>query len=374
MRRLFYALLLSLAVYFIFTHREELQLIVEVLGQGDWRWMLAAIGAGLIWIVVIGAALQSTYRLVGIHENLDRLVPLTTAANFVNVVAPSYGAGALAVLIADGRQRKKPAAKVSTAAILYLVYDYLGFIFVLSVGVVILYRRGVLDTVLIAASVFSIIIGLTLIVLTVLGIQSNQKLGKVILWLIRLGNRILYPLMKRNLIEDDRAKSFARNVSEGLQHIQRKPGNLLLPALFALARKAMMMVILYLVSMAFRHPLNLDTLIAGFTTSYLFTIASITPSGVGFVEGAMTVYLTELQVPLAASAVISLAYRGITFWLFMAYGIIAIRWVGYYPRKSALPSTVSANPNPHLKTQNQSTHVNPPREPVSKPNNSVASH
>ena len=333
MRKAFYTIVVTLAVYYIFTHRVELRSVLDVFMQADWRWILAAIGGHILWLVVIGATFQATYRLVGIREKLSRLVPLTTAANLINVIAPSYGAGAMAVLIADGRQREKPAAKVSTAAILYLVYDYLGFMIILPFGLVVMFRNGVLDTVLIAATIFSATIGITLIILAVLGIQSNKKLGKAIIWLIKTVNKVLRPVLRRELIEDSDAESFTHDVTEGLQHIRHSPGNLLAPALLALARKDSMMLILWIASIAFKHPFTIEILLAGFTTSYLFTIASITPSGVGFVEGAMTVYISKMNVPLATAAVISLGYRGITLWLTLAYGLIAIRWVGYKPRK-----------------------------------------
>jgi len=114
LRKLLYVLVLILAIIFIRTHLAELQSVVNILSQGDWRWLLAAVGVQLLWLVNIAAALQSTYRLVGIREHLRHMIPLATAANFVNVVAPSYGLGALAVLISDGNQRGKQAAKVST--------------------------------------------------------------------------------------------------------------------------------------------------------------------------------------------------------------------------------------------------------------------
>jgi uncharacterized protein (TIRG00374 family) len=335
MRKLFYAIILLFAVYFVFTHLEELQLVFDVISQGNLLWLLAAVVMQWIWLVNIAAAFQSTYWLVGVREHLGRMIPLTTAANFVNVVAPSYGLGAMAVLIADGRQRGKPVAKVSTAAVLYLVYDYLGFMIVLSIGLIILYRSGVFDTVLIAASIFTISIALVLFALTILGINSSQKLGQVVLSLIGLANRILHPFLRRNAFSTQRAQAFASDISDGLQNIRRSPGRVLLPGLLALSRKAVLMAILFLVSMAFKHPFSLRVLVAGFTTSYLFTIASITPSGVGFVEGAMTVYISAMGVDLATSAVIALAYRGITFWLTLAYGTVAIRWVGY--RHERLP-------------------------------------
>jgi uncharacterized membrane protein YbhN (UPF0104 family) len=46
----------------------------------------------------------------------------------------------------------------------------------------------------------------------------------------------------------------------------------------------------------------------------------------------MTLVLSSLRVPLAAAAVITLAYRAFTVWLTLAYGLAAIRWVGQAPR------------------------------------------
>lgn len=345
MRKLFYSAILIFATYFAITHRSEINLILDVLEQGDWRWLVAAVGVQLIWLVNIAAALQSTYNLVGIRERLRHLVPLTTAATLVNVIAPSYGLGALAVLIADGRRRGKPIAKVSTAAILYLVYDYLGFMVVLTLGLIVMARYEILDTVLIAASVFAISITIALVILTALGIQSAEKLGQTVLTMSRLANRALSPILKRDVIDSIRAQGFANDFSEGLQHIRRSAGRLLIPGMLALTRKVVMMTMLYLVSVAFHHPLELDTLIAGFATSYLFTIASITPSGVGFVEGGMTLYFTAMGIPLATSAAISVAYRGITFWLVLVYGTIAIRRVGYTPSQIAKTSPTPANPS-----------------------------
>ena len=363
MRKLLYALILLFTIYFIFTHLAELQLILQVLSQGDWRWMLAAVGVQLVWLANIAAAFQSTYRLVGVRERLSHLLPLTMVANFLNVVAPSYGIGALAVLIADGRRRKKPAAKVSTAVILFIVYDYLSFMVVLAVGLIILAKHNALDTVLITASAFAISIAVVLIMLTLLGIQSAERLGQAVLSLTNLINRILRPFLRREFISLSRSQRFADDFSEGLQQIRSSPSGLILPAILALTQKVLMIAILYLVSVAFHYPFNFDTLIACFSTSYLFTIVSITPSGVGFVEGAMTLYLKALQVPLATSAVISVAYRSITFWLILVYGIVAIRWVGYRPVKldhadAAVVGSPSTEIHPHAsRTSSQAGHV-----------------
>ncbi|MEN6393539.1 MAG: lysylphosphatidylglycerol synthase domain-containing protein, partial [Anaerolineaceae bacterium] len=70
---------------------------------------------------------------------------------------------------------------------------------------------------------------------------------------------------------------------------------------------------------------SLGTLIAGFTIGYLFLIVSPTPAGIGVVEGVLTISLRSLNVTLSDSAIITLAYRGITFWVPFIIGFFALR-------------------------------------------------
>jgi uncharacterized protein (TIRG00374 family) len=72
-------------------------------------------------------------------------------------------------------------------------------------------------------------------------------------------------------------------------------------------------------------PAEVGTLVAGFSIGFLFTIVSPTPSGIGVVEGAMTLGLASLGVPLAEATVVTLAYRGLTFWLPFIYGFVTLR-------------------------------------------------
>ncbi|MCC6190535.1 MAG: flippase-like domain-containing protein, partial [Anaerolineales bacterium] len=77
--------------------------------------------------------------------------------------------------------------------------------------------------------------------------------------------------------------------------------------------------------LAFGQPFSSGTLVAGFSLGHLFTIISPTPAGIGVVEGAMTIALRTLRVPLGTATVITLAYRGLTFWLPFFYGFVGLR-------------------------------------------------
>jgi len=162
-------------------------------------------------------------------------------------------------------------------------------------------------------------------------VLSAHRMSRVLVWVTDLGNRILHPILKRDLLDRSKSEAFGLEVAEGLQEIRRSPRSLIIPAIYALLRKAIMVLILFLVSVAFHTPFDPGTLIASFCVSYLFTIASVTPSGVGFVEGAMGLAQTAMGINPATSVGIALTYRGLTFWLVLLYGFFAIRFVGYKP-------------------------------------------
>ena len=86
-----------------------------------------------------------------------------------------------------------------------------------------------------------------------------------------------------------------------------------------------MMSVLMAAFLSFKVPFTAGTIIGGFSISYVFLIVSPTPSGVGIVEGIMPLALSSLRVPWSQAVVITLAYRGITFWLSLGIGAIAFR-------------------------------------------------
>jgi len=61
-------------------------------------------------------------------------------------------------------------------------------------------------------------------------------------------------------------------------------------------------------------------------------IVSPTPSGLGVVEGAMTIALNTLRVEMAAALLITLSYRFITLWFPLAVGAVAFRILGGKPK------------------------------------------
>jgi hypothetical protein len=79
--------------------------------------------------------------------------------------------------------------------------------------------------------------------------------------------------------------------------------------------------------LAFRQPAGPGALVAGYAMCILFWIVSITPQGIGIVEGVTALVLASLGVPAEKAAVIALAFRGLTFWLPFGIGFFQLRRV-----------------------------------------------
>jgi uncharacterized protein (TIRG00374 family) len=166
-----------------------------------------------------------------------------------------------------------------------------------------------------------------------LGMRSAEALGRELARTARLINRLLRPFIHREYLSEGRAYFFAHEVAEGLHEVRRSPSSLYLPLGLAIGSKIFLIIILFLMFLAFKVPASVGTLIAAWSIAYLFLIISPTPAGIGVVEGALTLALNSMFVPLGAATVLALAYRGITFWVPLLGGLIAFRWLSHHEKE-----------------------------------------
>lgn len=317
--------MLLLGVVFFITRFTEVQKIALTLQAGEFSFILLALLTGGLWIVCTGLGYRAVYHVLGMDEERGHMIVLGAAVIFVNVITPSAGASAIATLIGDARRHDRPAARVMVAWALNLLFEYLSLLCVVTLGLAVLARRNTINWGEITASMILLLAALGLGTLLYLGMKSGDLLGRVLAWLARLINHLLRPIIHRDYLEEHRAHTFAYEAAEGIATLRHRPKDLWLPVTLALSNKALLMLTLALLFLAFQVPFSTGTIIAGFSLAYLFVIVSPTPAGVGIVEGVMTLMLNSLNVPLEAAAVITLAFRGITFWLPLLVGMVCFR-------------------------------------------------
>lgn len=325
MRKIILVVAFGLSVYFLISRFQELQSVVGTLQRGEVNFILAALLLVFVLYVNIAATYRAIYQIVGIDETIGRLFLLSIGAYFANIVAPVAGMSGIAMFVSDGRNRGHSAARVTVATAMYILFDYIGFLVVLTLGLAVLARRNELGWPEISASIFLVIIALGITFLLYLGAKSGLQLGKVLALLATFVNKIVKPFIHREYLSIDRAHSFAMEAAEGLSALHMTPTYWIKPLILALNNKAILITIMMMTFLAFRQPFTAGTIIAGFSIGYLFLIVSPTPNGIGVVEGIMTLSLSSLRVPFAAAAVIVLAYRGITFWFPLIPGLVVFR-------------------------------------------------
>ena len=325
MRKFLFALILLLGILFVVVRISEFQVILNTLQNGEFHFLLLATGLQGIWILNIAASYMAIYQAIGVYIPFRDIVLISGAVNFANIIAPSGGMSGIAVLIDHARRKKYSIARAAITNTLYMEFDVLGFLAVLGVGLVVLIRRNNLTLAEITASAILLALASLLTLLLYLGTKSATALDKALTWLTQLINKILMPFVHRKYLSEDRAHSFAAEAAEGLFEIRNSPRSILLPAFFGFSSKVLLLGIFSTMFLAFNVPISVGTLVAGFSIAYLFLIVSPTPAGIGFVEGALTLALVSMYIPLGTAVVITVAYRAFTFWLPLLFGMVCFR-------------------------------------------------
>jgi uncharacterized membrane protein YbhN (UPF0104 family) len=187
-----------------------------------------------------GRMYQSIFHLLGIHESVLTLSRIATAANFVNIVAPTAGAGGVALFAAEARRRGHPAGKATVAAALFLLLDQAAFLVILAMGLIVLFRRNDLDPGEVWASLFLLCIAATYAFVLYLGYRSAEKLGNLLAKVARGVNRLVKLFRRGEYLSEARAHEFAQEISEGFSGLTEKPSSLIRPVLWGIFDKGLL--------------------------------------------------------------------------------------------------------------------------------------
>ena len=326
MKKLLVIFVLFLGIAVVALSFSELETIMSTLRKAHLTFFLLAILAQMIWFITSGRMYQSVFHLLGVHESVMTLSRIATAANFINVVAPSGGVGGVALFAAEAHRRGHPTGKVTVAAALFLLLDQAAFLVVLSLGLIVLVRRNDLDASEITASLVLFAIAIAYAFILYLGYRSEEKLGNLLARAAHIINRVAnFFRRKKDLVSEVRAHEFAHEVSEGFAGLTERTSHLVRPVLWGILDKVLLMGMLVFSFLSFEVPFSTGTIVAGFSLAYLFLIVSPTPSGIGIVEGLMPIALNSLNVDWSHAVLITLTYRTVTFWVPFGVGAWAFR-------------------------------------------------
>jgi len=313
-------------IYLFFRRWGEISTLLETLSQVSWYFILAILALQILGMINRGAFYHALYDFFDIKDGLKRFITLSLSSYFANLVVPSAGLSGVAVFVSEAEKHGMSKTRSTFVNIFGFLMYYAVFLFVLLFGLFyLLFNHQLLRyQVTTAAILFGMVLFMVLVLVAAIEEAARlKKLFKLIAAIANFFSRVM--LNRGNIIKRADVYFASQDVNEGIEHIEKDYKKLWLPTLHVILIELIDIMILYYLFLAFGYPIYPGVLLTTYAISVLFSIISITPSGIGFVEAAMIVVLTSLSVPVELAAVVVFSYRLITYWIPFIIGYFAFK-------------------------------------------------
>lgn len=329
---LIYLILAAAFAYAIYEYREQLVDIYLVLQQGVWYFVAATLLVLGVTIYNQVALYASIYNLLEIPSTKRELLPVYLVRRFVTVAAPSGGFSGWAPFLQFARRRELPIGTVFVANLIYTILWYSAFLVFLLVGLIYLFIMHDLEWFEISAALVMLATDIIMIAVLALSWVAPRVLEMLLSWLATVSERLFGLIKRRPPLSRQQFMVFASDLNQAADLMRRSSlKQVSKPVIHALLNESLLLLMFYLVAQSFGLHINFGVLVAAYSVSILFFVVSPTPGGLGFVEGTLIIVLTTLNVRADQATVVTLAYRGITFWLPFILGFVALRWFRKHP-------------------------------------------
>ena len=328
LRFLPWALVGLVTLGFVLLHRDEWREIGQAARRADAVFLVVAAAAQAAWLAAFGAMFWGSYRAVEAPLSFPRTLPISWAANFLNMVVKSGGMSGMALFLRAAARRGHSGSRATLGYLVTIALGYVEFLLLLAATLVVLWLDGDLRRYELAASSVTFIFLLSAIAGAVVVVQSEDRVRRTYGALAAAVNALAMLLRRGPLMDPSRAGQAGREAEAAARLLRRSPARLLTPTLAGFAKEASAVLVMYAVLRAFDAEASLTLAFAAYTLTILFSYVSILPSGLGLVELSLTALLTRTGIPAAAAALTTVVYRLFQFWTPFLVGALATRFLG----------------------------------------------
>ncbi|MCA9921306.1 MAG: flippase-like domain-containing protein, partial [Anaerolineales bacterium] len=231
----------------------------------------------------------------------------------------------VALYVDEATRRNQSGAKTAVGALLVLVANFGAFLLLLTVALITLFtRHDLLSYEIITGIIMYLYVG-SMVALLGLGLWHPEWLLRVLQKVQNGVNRFSGWFRNPTLVRAGWAEHNADEFAASARAMAAQPRQLLRVLVVALLTHAFDVASLFALFRAFNVTASVGVIIAGYSMTLLFWIVSPTPNGIGVVEGLMPLVYTSLGLPTAEATIITLAFRGLTFWIPFLIGFALLR-------------------------------------------------
>lgn len=307
-------------IWVVVSRLTEIEALARAFLQARWGWLLAAVVVQGLYFLVFAAVYQSAFDTVGVRARIRHVLPVIFAAFVVNVTMPAAGFGGAALFVDDAARRGESPGRAGVGMLLSLVADLTAFVLILAPGMAVLLVAHALEPYEVIAAAILVTIVSALGGVMFIGLWRPGWIRFLLYGLQRIANGMGARFRHPNLVPSEWVERTAGEFAEATAGIAAHPLGLVRTVGLALGAHLLDLATLYTVVLAFHGRIGLGPLVAGYAMAIVFWNVSITPQGIGVVEGVLTLVYTSLGIPADQATLIALGFRGLTFWLPMAVG------------------------------------------------------
>lgn len=326
-RRLFYMATLFLAAATVAVNLGQGRVFWQTLARGRWWWVVLASCLQLVFLLNQSALYTMIYRMFKLPARLGHFFLLVISTAFVSAVVPGGTLSGSGLILYDAQAKRLDFARSLLANLVYYLFDYLAFLIILALALCYLLNRGSLKEYEIIAAIILVVVIAVLSLLLVLIAKRPASFSVLTRRLLHQTEHLPLPWKLAGKIPELESKmdNFIGQLSSALHTITCDRTALFLATVHALLVEGIGLLQLQALFLAFNQNPGAGRLITGYAIGVLFMIVSITPQGVGLMEGAMTAAYTSLGIPLEQAIMVTFIYRGLSFWLPMFCGSLSLK-------------------------------------------------
>jgi len=327
---IFNLLLFGLFIYLIWTRWGEVLSVLKAALTVKWQFLLVALGVWLWWQINLSMYYQQCYEVMNLRTKWYYFFDLTLAANFLGMIAPSGGfVATVGYIINDGCRRGFAKTKLLLSSVVYWMVFYSVFVLLLIVSMFYLLIKNVVADFIVIPALIMFALIISLFVFLIFFLNDLEKFKHSTLRVVDLINRLRSKFGLGPFWDTRTVRKYAYEIYEGyhfvLSNIFRLRGVLLHAFLHIMLFVGLLAVLVKAVDGDWT---SWGVLLATYVIASLLMVVSITPSGVGVVEVAMTMILSSFLLTVEKSLVVVLLFRLYQFWLPLFSGYLMLRWRG----------------------------------------------
>jgi phosphatidylglycerol lysyltransferase len=330
---LFWVLILVF-VYILVSRFTEIEALVDTLVKGKWIWVFVAAIFQFLYIVSSAGIYQSAFSVVDVKSRLKDLIPVMFGSVFMNVATPLAGSGGSILFVDDARRRGESVVRATTSTLLVYLGILGAFQVIMIPGLIILAARHQFQLYQIITAAIMYVYIISLVTFMSFAVRRPTWLSRILGWIQQLVNWVGGLFKKPDLFKPVWVKQTTTEFTNAALALASHPDRVVKTFVIALLTHLSSMLSLYAICLAFYKPLSLEVLLATYFIMFLFTVVSVTPQGVGIVEGAMVLVMGSFGMASESSTVITLAFRGLSFWLPLFIGFILLRQLRMFNPKA----------------------------------------